>query len=94
MLGGSTQIIVYLALSLLLHFQPAILATKSNDEIFHIVHKVTHYSPSRKSVWLTINLIRQVTKETADIIVNEAIDLWQEHGGPIGLLYTDQSKAK
>jgi len=26
-----------------------------------------------------------VTKETAEIVVNEAIELWLEHGGPTGL---------
>jgi hypothetical protein len=35
-----------------------------------------------------------VTKETSEIVVNEAIELWQEHGGPIGLTITDLPKQK
>ena len=31
----------------------------------------------------------QVTKETAEIVVNEAIELWLEHGGPTGLNISD-----
>ena len=38
--------------------------------------------------------ILQMTKETAEIIVNEAIDLWQEHGGPTGLTISDPPKQK
>ena len=40
-----------------------------------------------------INLTK-VTKEASEIIVNEAIELWQEHGGPIGLGIADLPKQK
>nr|CAH0106366.1 unnamed protein product [Daphnia galeata] len=74
LLGGSTQIIVFLAVALILHFRHSILACKSNEEINLCVSKVT--------------------KETSEIVVNEAIELWQEHGGPIGLTITDPPKQK
>jgi len=72
--GGSAQIIIFLAIALLIHFRHSILQCKTSDEINRCIDKMT--------------------KETADIIVNEAIDLWQEHGGPIGLTISDPPKQK
>lgn len=46
-----------------------------------------------KKLQLQKLLFLQMTKETAEIIVNEAIDLWQEHGGPTGLV-TEPPKQK
>ena len=40
LLGGSTQIIVFLAVALILHFRHSILACKSNEEINLCVSKV------------------------------------------------------
>ena len=47
----------------------------------------------KKLIVFQKSLLLQMTKETAEIIVNEAIDLWQEHGGPTGLV-TDPPKQK
>ena len=49
--------------------------------------------PKKLIVFQKSLLLLQMTKETAEIIVNEAIDLWQEHGGPTGLV-TDPPKQK
>lgn len=43
------------------------------------MHELSHY---------------KVTKETSEIVVNEAIELWQEHGGPIGLTISELPKQK
>jgi hypothetical protein len=40
LLGGSTQIIVFLAVALILHFRHSILACKNNEEINQCVSKV------------------------------------------------------
>ena len=34
----------------------------------------------------------QITKETAEIVVSQAIDLWQEYGGPTGLVISESIK--
>lgn len=34
----------------------------------------------------------QITIETAEIVVSQAIDLWQEYGGPTGLVISESIK--
>jgi len=74
LLGGSCQIIVFLAAALLIHFRQYLMKSQTNEEVNQC--------------------LANITKEAAEIIVSEAIDLWQEYGGPTGLTITEPIKPK
>lgn len=86
-------------MALILHFRHSILACKNNEEISLCVSKVNYFdwmliSSIKNNTRLLVSIPVKVTKETSEIVVNEAIELWQEHGGPIGLTITDLPKQK
>lgn len=99
LIGGSSQIIVFLGVSLLIHYRHSIFQGESNDEICRCISNVllshifsNYYDYLSRKIHTYITC--QVTKETSEIVVNEAIELWQEHGGPIGLTIIEPPKLK
>jgi len=72
LLGGSCQIIVFLAVALIIHFRHSLMKSQTSKEVNQC--------------------FGNITKETAEIVVSQAIDLWQEYGGPTGLVISESIK--